>query len=458
MKLPSRPEASEELKRRKSGVLFPVDGLFKAQRVFNADEARYKAALNTRRSGKSHLAAARLLNAALEVPCMCPYIALTRESARRIMWPTLLELNDKYKLGADPQESSLTFKVGKSEIFLVGADQKNFMRKLLGGKYRRAVIDEAQAFGDHLEAMIDDVLTPTLVDLNGDLDLYGTPGLRPSGFFYDITTGAKQGFSVHKWSILDNPFIPNAQKFIDEMMANKGWTVDNPTYRREWLGEWVLDLDALLFKFNKIKNTYSEKPKGPAWDRVLGIDYGWHDETAFVVLCYSDQHPHIFVEHAESYSEMIPSMVAKKVHDLIEIYSPVHIVADTGGLGKSITEEMKQRYQLPIEAAEKSEKATNISNLNGDLIDGKLFINARLTDLIHELENIPRGDRMIEADGAKCDLADAFLYAYKKARHYTFQQSAAILSQHSEEYILERIEEEAKAKQNEDWWERDSQS
>lgn len=447
----TRSEASLEFKRRQSGLLTPADSLFKKQRLFFADKSRFKCALNTRRSGKSHLAAVRLLEAARKQVCMCPYIALTRESARRIMWPTFQQLNDKYSLGAEMSESALTIKLGKSEIFLVGADQKNFMNRLRGGKYGLAVLDESQSYREHIEELIDDVLTPTLIDLNGDLDLYGTPGIKPSGYFFDVTTGAKKGFSVHKWSILDNPYIPNSKAFIDEMMANKGWTEQNPTYRREWLGEWVLDLDAMLLKFHRDRNTYSEKPKGPSWNRIIGIDYGWHDETAFVVLSYSDAHPHIFVEHAESHPEMIPSKIAAKLHALIETWSPISIVADTGGLGKSITEEMRQRYHLPIKAAEKSEKATNISLLNGDLIDGKIFIKASLSKLIEQIENLPRGEDMLEADGFEADLFDALLYAFREARHYTFKPSPAILAQNSEEYILEQIEQEARARQREQW-------
>lgn len=430
------------------------DTLFDKQKIFDRDKARFKAALNTRRSGKSYLAAVRLLVSASTTPgSQNPYIALTRDSARRILWPTIETLCRDLHLPVNLTESSLTVSFGNSEVFLVGADQKNYMGRLRGIKSKIAIIDEAQSFNDHIESLVDDVLTPALLDYSGDLDIYGTPGLRPNGYFYDVTTKGK-GFSVHKWSVLDNPHIPNAQAFIDELMTTRGWTEQNPTYRREWLGEWVLDTDSLLFKFRRERNTYSELPKD-LYNRVLGMDFGWHDKTAFVIVSWSPYSKHIFVEHSESHPEMIPSMIAQRCAQLIDKWKPVSIVADTAGLGKSIAEEMRIRYQIPVKAAEKREKATNISLMNGDFIDGNLLVAADQNSLIAQLENVPRGDDGLEMDGVDCDEVDSLLYAYREAKSYASEPKYVEPRPDSEEYILKHLELEEKRKQNEAWWERD---
>jgi hypothetical protein len=423
--------------------LKPVDILFEKQKLFHRDSHRFKTALNTRRSGKSFLAAVRLLEAAKTGLSQNPYLALTRESARRILWPTLTDLIEKFKIPCTPSESSLTVSFpNKAEIFLVGADQKNFAARLRGIKARRAVIDEGQDFKDHLGDLIDSILIPTLVDFNGDLDIYGTPGIRPTGFFYEITT-QERGFKQFTWSVLDNPFVPNAREFMEEILKRRNWTEENPTYRREWLGEWVLDLDALLFKFNRQKNTVSERPSGIAWTNVLGIDLGFNDATAFVVMSYSEASKQTFVIHSEAHAEMIPSEIAEKTKTLIDRFKIASIVADTGGLGKSIAEELKRRHGLPIKPAVKVDKATRISFINGDFIDRNLFVLSHCNALIDQLETVAKNEKGLEDDRTPVDLCDAMLYAYNESKHWSFEPKDPKLDRYSEDFVLDQLEKEA---------------
>lgn len=448
----SDSEVLKEAIRRKTNSKTLIDGLFKQQKLFNRDPARFKAALNTRRSGKSYLAATRLILAALSTPrSVNPYLALTRDSAKRILWPTLVTLLETHKIEHEAQESALTvsFPKQKSQIFMVGADQKNFINRIRGIAAKLAAVDETQSFGEHLEELVNDVVTPALADFNGQLDLYGTPGLLPQGFFYDVTTGKIPGFSIHRWSIKDNPFMP--QGFIEETMKLRGWTEENPTYRREWLGEWVLDEDSLLFKF-KDKNLCSELPKD-SLNRILGIDFGFDDKTAFVILAYTDKGKDLYIEHSEAYAGMIPSEIASFTEMLVKRFNPLAIVSDTAGLGKSITEEMRRRYHIPIKAAEKTDKLTAIALMNGDFIDGYLRVHASNQDLINQLKTTPRGEDGLEEKDAECDLLDAALYAYREAKHWTFEPKTPRLDRNSEEYIIQSLENEWKIKQDKSWWE-----
>jgi hypothetical protein len=179
------------------------------------------------------------------------YIALTRASARNIMWQILLNIGSKAGIEIEPKESSLTVRIleTNSEIQLVGADTKNFIERLRGIPYAVALIDEAGFFRDHISLLVDDVLEPSISDLNGQIILLGTPAVRPQGLFYEATMGKANGWSVHKWSVFDNPHMPNQRAFVDAMMKRRNWTVENPTYQREWCGNWVEDLDALVYKY-----------------------------------------------------------------------------------------------------------------------------------------------------------------------------------------------------------------
>lgn len=444
-----------ELQRRLYTNPSVTDGLFKQQRLFLCDPARFKVAFNTRRSGKSYLAASALFHFAILNPgTQSVYIALTRDSARRILWPIVEKLNEEFKINAEPIESMLTCKLPNgSSFFLVGADQKNFISRLLGVPYKLAIIDEAQGFHSHIVDLIDEVLTPSMMDHDGEIWLMGTPGPIPSGYFHDITTGKTKGFSVHQWSLFQNPYLPKANEFLEALLLRKGWTKDNPTYRRQYLGEWVLDTDALLYKFNEHRNLISEVPHSNNVIRIMGLDFGYDDATAWVVLTWNQDSKTIYVEYAFKKAGLIPSEIAEITKKLTHEYSPVKTVADTGGLGKSIAEELRRRHSLQIHAADKKDKATFIQLMNDDLVSGRLKIKASLTNLIEELQKITKNEEGIEDPDCICDLADALLYAFKASMHWTHEAKRHI-SRDSDEYMDHLLEKEANSKQNEtDWWE-----
>lgn len=435
---------------------------FTQQRAFKDDPALYKAALCTRRAGKSFLAASLLVESAVTKPGTTSlYIALTRASAKNILWSILPDITKKLGLVVEFNESDLQAKFENgSIIWLVGADTKNFISRLLGGKYPRAIIDEAQSFREHIKRLVDDVLSPALLDYRGDLILLGTPGPTPSGYFYEVTEKREHGFSVHKWSVLNNPHLEHAPQFIESMLTRKGWTRDNPTFRREWLGEWVEDLDSLVYRFKNGVNEYQELPENYQYFRILGIDYGWNDKTAFSIVTYSPNLRDIYIEHAEAQGEMIPSQIADKVQALVKRYAPIKIVADTGGLGKSITEEMIRRYSIPIHPAQKTEKMTAISLLNGDFIDKHLFVHSSLSDLKRQYHTLAKNDLGQELAGQPNDLCDAVLYATREARAYAFEplkpkvRTKEEVWREQEAEILRRMEEDVINKKQEEWWEK----
>lgn len=161
--------------------------LFEPQRALFADSSPQKAACCTRRAGKSHVAGSALIDAALDVPNSDSlYLGLTRRSSKSIMWPKFSELQAIMGNKLSLKESDLLVTTPNgSRVWIMGADMENLADRLRGNKYRRVVIDEAQSFGPHLQYLIDDVIEPALLDLQGDLWLLGTPGPVPTGIFYD---------------------------------------------------------------------------------------------------------------------------------------------------------------------------------------------------------------------------------------------------------------------------------
>ena len=93
---------------------------------------------------------------------------------------------------------------------------------------------------------------------------------------------------------VDNPFMPNARRLVDELFKNKGWTFDNPTYRREWLGECVSDKDALVYKWTA-RNRVTEFTN-KSMNYILGVDLGYDpDPSAFVLCAHSPHDPNFYI-------------------------------------------------------------------------------------------------------------------------------------------------------------------
>lgn len=438
-------------KRRRLAATEPTEALirscFPRQADFVRDTAQSLAALCTRRAGKTHASAVKLLIAGYNFPGSTPlYLALTRKSAEMLLWPKLKKINQDYRLGIKFTDTYLIARMPNgSEIHLSGADQKNLIERYRGWSIPAAVIDEAGSFHDKiLTSLIDDVLQPATMDYGGrgQITLIGTPPPLCSGYFYRITTEANSEFITRKWSWRDNIFLRDAEKFVSDLLKRKNWTTDNPTYRREYEGEWTQDSDALVYRFSRAN--IRSKPQANDWQYVVGVDYGWHDATAISVVAFSVELGRAHIVEAQSYLKWIPSNIAYALQARIKQYNPIAIVADTGGLGKSITEEFRKRYGIPVVAADKTEKFTWISYMNDDFVSGKLTVEPSLSDLVHQYQTLALDDNGMEDQSLPNDLCDSCLYAFRKAFHY-WHKEPVILSEseriaQKEQEMLESVE------------------
>lgn len=444
-----------ELTKRRQQKAPIYDLSFKAQNDFVQDPSRYVSALCTRRAGKSSGLGIKFINAARKhANSLSVYISLTRDSARNIFWPILTELKTKHNLECELLESKLIMKFANgSEIKLVGADQKGFIEKLRGPKYPLAAVDEAQAFGAHLQSLIDEVLDPATADyIDGQIVMTGTPSPVPKGFFYEVTQGA-YGFSNHEWTVYENPYFPRPHEYVADLFLKKGWDENNPTYRREWLGEWVADQDALVYRFNHVKNVIDKIPTNEReWFYVLGIDLGYDpDPSAFVLCAYSHYQNSMFIIDTHLESKMTVSDVAERIRYYMKVYQP-KLVMDAGAQGKMIAEEIRQRYDLPIIAAEKHGKAGFIEIMNSDFQASLIkAVKGKAEPLIDEWTSLiwdAEKDQRVEDSRYPNHLADAALYAWRYCYNYvrlTKQEKKPI---HSEEKINDFWERESSKIQN----------
>lgn len=398
-----------------------VRALFSQQRAFVRDGTRFKAALCGRRAGKTETIAAWLLDAATKRErALCPYIALSQKNARRIIWPTLQRVCMRHGVQAEFNEQTLECRLPNgSRVWVTGCDNRAQCEDFRGNPYPRAAIDEAGSFPDWLAYLVDDVLTPALMDYRGELALIGTPGLTPLGFFYDITEGDQQ-WKTHRWTCLDNPHVPGAEE-LRELKERKRWNDEHPTYVREWLGRWVRDESALVYPFDPLRNL-GEMPQAEGRVvRVLSVDLGFEpDPCAFVVGASRHGDPTWFGEKAWRKARLTVAKIAAEIeqalHNGRREDKPIdRIVVDAGALGKTIVADLQETYGIACEATDKRDKLATIHEFRGGMLAGTVKLAPLACQQLREEWTTCAWNDTRDDHDERCvdDLCDSALYNFR---------------------------------------------
>lgn len=424
------------------------DFCFNKQIEFIRDPAKFKTAVCSRRAGKTVSCAADLIDTCLTFPGVnCAYITITRGTAKRIIWKDLISIIKKYdlKVHIDKQDLTFTFDNG-SMLYVSGADDDGEIEKYRGMKFKKVYIDEVQSFRSYIAELVDDVLIPSLYDLDGSLVLIGTPGPVPAGYFYDITMNTS--WSHHHWTAYDNPFIGTGKRTVAEIIteANKVRGIDeqHPTHLRENLGLWVKDESCLVFAAAE-RNIYLDAPTKDM-TYILGVDIGWNDADAIAILGYNhvDKNVYLVEEYVKS-KQLISQLVAELTY-FQDKYAPVRLVMDAGALGKKIQEEIRQRHGIHMEAAEKHRKLEFIELFNDDLRTGKIKIKKE--SLFYEDCFKVQWDRSNPtkprvSDIYHTDIGDAMLYAWRECKHYLSEHPEVAVKRGTDAYMKQLEDREA---------------
>lgn len=426
-------------------------------------------------------------------------ISLTLKSTRENYWSGstagIFTMDRTYQLGLSYNHTNLEWRHQNGSRGLIrGAETKADIEYLRGAAAEAdiAVVDECKSFSPHhLEELIQDVLEPGLMTRGGTLILAGTPGLIPTGVFYEATSPDARTddgqftcipyelrsdkryakappdlWSLHTWTIADNVAIPEQWS---NALANKrrsGWSDDHPTWRREYLGEWVTDSTGLVYAFAGLRHTGKVsweprrskenksglEPEDGPWHYILGVDFGYEDDFALVLSAYSEQLREL--RHVYDYKSphLTVEQMAETIQDVISKYGmPSAIVGDAGGLGKLVIESMNAQYRLPIIAAQKTEKFDHIELLNSDFHAGriKIILGSNLDNELCGLqwdlsrdtkEKLVRKGRLREDARCPNHLCDALLYLWRYSYHHFARPHDKLAKPGSVEWFLQKDE------------------
>lgn len=223
--------------------------------------------------------------------------------------------------------------------------------------------------------------------------------------------------------------------FVQSGLADMGQHMDVDGYRRSLSvldrvtrdqlehGLWVLDDDARIYHYDP-ESDVDGLPDGldpDLWRNILAVDLGSSTRsktTAFVLLSW---HPHTDITYAvRAWCEagMVPSRLAEVIRGFVETDERLVVVMDEGALGHSFGNEMRNRHDFPVIAAEKRDKAGARRLINGAFETGRLVLVAgQCEPLRKELQELVYDKRgMDAAPGLPDHATDALLYGWRMSR------------------------------------------
>lgn len=432
-------EILEELERRGVGVKINfLDDKFTKQFQAAKDKSILKAIQCTRRAGKSTGEAKETLQSAFDNPeTKHLYGALTLGSAKNIIWDMFLsELEIKKIQFRSNEQQGIIKLANKSEIRLFGLDSSyKEMRKILGGKYKTVKIDEAGSITQDLKKICLQMILPALTDMNGRLTLLGTAENIPKTYFEAVTSGLEPGWSVHKWTAFDNPYI------ADKWKEHIDWIEKyNPTfkltseYKTHYLNEWCADDRLLIIRINKDTVIPAIDLVNPTY--ILGVDIGFNDATAFTLVGFHNKSPDLYVVESYKEREMDLTDTANKIKHYLRSYPIGRVIID--GANKQGVEEMKNRHFIPLMPAQKTDKASFLKILADDITRGRVkYFQGKCDSLIEEQDQLQWKDPTKHDEDPRIpnDQNDSFLYAWREARNYLWKEKVPPLDINSNEYM-----------------------
>jgi hypothetical protein len=336
----------------------------------------------------------------------------------------------------------------RSRVIIVAAD-KDTVR----GYTPTMVIEDEAA---RIPETVHEALKGSLLVSQGQHILLSTPdGLR--GNFAQLWHEPNSGWRRFSATAWQNPRVKRSalekKRAEYEALGRLWW------FEQEYECSFVASAQGLVYPFDKTKNVSPALPIDHRWQFVLGIDYGYTESTAFVVLGWQPDDPHVYLIESFKKRGLLAPEAAEITHGLTRKYPFTRIVGDAGGLGKPYVEEARRRFGLPIVPSEKNNKRGYIELMVSDLKGGLLKVFPGNEAALDEWAHLPWDEeREMPASGYEDHLSDAALYAWRAACHYLERErvsrpakgTVAALQLEAEEMLEARIRDVTK--EGGEWW------
>ena len=374
----------------------------------------------------------------------------TEQKVKQLYWEKLKSAKKALNLPWNFKDKDSQIVTQNGEIVFRGLKDIGNANKDQGFTIKMCIIDEPQTIRpDILQHYIENVIRPRCIELNAEICLTGNPPHFPFPYLKELYNNKEVRTIVTNF--FDNESLTMKQKtdFLEKERKRLGVVKgeEPPAFRREYFGEMIEDTDLVVFKPTE-KNDFEVLPycddkKYPIhWEKVMGIDVGSDDSDAVVVIYYSGVLKKVYiVEEFEKSGQNV-----KQLADKIKLYSNNHggidiKVIDTGGLGKKVTQEISDRYEVHLIPAEKSEKMTYIEILKAEIESGNVLfrkgsaLRKEMERIIYTLDR----EKIDDKKGYHSDLLDAALYAFRYIYNHIMPRSVEADTRSWEEKRLDDL-------------------
>jgi predicted phage terminase large subunit-like protein len=369
------------------------------------DDTRFLVIAAGRRTGKTRLAAWKLIVKALEATkANVFYVAPTQGQARDIMWQSLLDLGQEVIVSAHINNLQIKL-INGSTISLKGADRPETMR---GVSLYYLVMDE---YADMKPEVFEQILRPALADRKGGALFIGTPMGR--NHFYELYKYAELGddesykafhFTSYDNELLDAEEINLAKKsmssyaFRQEFMASfeaRG----SEMFKEEWVkfgetpdvGDYYIAIDLAGFEqVNKKRSKNSRLDESSIAIAKVNED-GWHIENII-------------------YGRWDLGETARKIFQAVRDYRPISVGIERGisqqAVMSPLTDLMKQHGRFFVVEAMTHGNRKKTDRImwalqgrfeNGQITLGKGEWNTRFMDQLFQFPDPLTHDDLVDS-------------------------------------------------------------
>lgn len=354
------------------------------------------------------------------------YFAPTGEQGVDILWENLQRYNREFGLGLRDHWSEKWWTRGDRKLELFSFHDRADTDRARGRFAHFVAVDEAQLAPAWFAHQFEAAILPTTIDYLGTAWALGTPAPVAEGFFFDACHDTAKWSAGHHWTAAQNPFfIRQGRDPLAEVRERFKFTVDNITYRREWLGEWIVDPDELVYY---IPDGAVRTHIGPWYGNIIGLDLGWKDHDAIGVVGVEALRQRSHLRHMETKGQQTNHQLFARLKELAARFpgppmqtgrpAPIVVYDPAGHATRKTIETFRaDAPEIMWVQADKPEKVQTIEWLNNDLREGSHTVEEGCS-MIREAKRLrwKRPGKLAE-DADHSDEGDAWLYPFKYARN-----------------------------------------
>lgn len=366
--------------------------LHAGQRVIHESKARFKVVKAGKRYGKTLWSLFELCKrAGLSSNKTYFYISPTYSQSKKIAWHTLDWLLPHAFVKRSLETELTKVLINGSRIILVGADNPDSLR---GIKMAGAVFDEAAYVAEDLWPLV-------MGQLLGDADRFcyfiSSPNAKGRNWFSNFWDEAKarQNAGDPEWaawyfSIWDNPTLTrdDIQKLKDITSDDK-WDLEYEAKESDLAGQ-------LYWEFDQAKHV-AEIQDG-TWDQIhRSFDWGIDHPTVALYAKINIKAPRVYVFDEFFKSGLVIREVCEANHKIMDVKLIDREIIDPSAnrrdqtTGRSVKDEFA-RWGIYCTDGDRRDRGYDIVKMF--LKSGIVTIHPRCKNLIYQLKNLQRGDKV----------------------------------------------------------------